>query len=530
MIQAPATRRQDPDSPERAHAADHVQRTGQRRVFWWAFLVLMGLSSAWAVATPLMGVPDEPAHVIKAAAVVRGELTGREMPDGGAFQLVTVPAGIGYYDTFGCFAQKKDTPPSCVPPFSGDPSTLVDARTSAGNYNPLYYAVVGLPSLASHGAAAVYGMRLVSALLSCLFLASAFSALSGLRRRKWAITATAVAMTPMVLFLNGAVNPNSLEYATSAALLANLVLLLERSADRTAYRRYVPVITAAACVLANTKGLSLLWLALMAATACILGTWPQIKALTRNAWVWAGTAAIGLSCAFALYWITRHDSLSSNPFEAAGSSPLTGAEIMLDRTFDYATGYVGQFGWLEVPAPMGAFVLWLGLGTALVMAAVVLARGRGRTAAVFLLAALLLLPPLLQAQAVGTIGIVWQGRYILAVFVPLLMVCGMALDRMDARGFSPQAAALLNATAILLAVFHFWTFMQTLRRYVTGWAVDRRWIDMVTEPSWQPPGGTLLSVGAFAAFLALALWLVRGAIRAERRSAEPATAEPSPAA
>lgn len=474
-----------------------------------------------------MGVPDEPAHVIKAAAVVRGELTGRDMPDGGAFQLVTVPAGIGYYDTFGCFAQKREIPPSCVAPFTGDPSTLVDARTSASNYNPVYYAVVGLPSLVNNGAGAVYGMRLVSALFSCLFLASAFSALSQLKRRKWAITATAAAMTPMVLFLNGAVNPNSLEYATSAALLANLLLLLERSADPRSYRRYVPVITAAACVLANTKGLSLLWLALTVAAACILGTWPQIKAVSRNAWVWAGTAAIGLSCAFALYWITQHDSLSSNPFEAAGSSPLTGAEIMADRTFDYATGYVGHFGWLEVSAPMGAYVFWLGLATALATAAVVLGRGRGRGAAIFLLAALLLLPPLLQAEAVQTIGIVWQGRYILAVFVPLLMVCGVALDRMDPRGFSPQAASLLNATAVLAVVFHLWTFMQTLRRYVTGLTVDRRWIEMITDPAWQPPGGTVLCVAGFAGTLALALWLLRAAIRAERRQdrAEPALAE-----
>ena len=151
-----------------------------------------------------------------------------------------------------------------------------------------------------------------------------------------------------------------------------------------------------------------------------------------------------------------------------------------------------------------------------------LARGRGRTATVFLLAALLLLPPLLQAQAVGTIGIVWQGRYILAVFVPLLMVCGLALDRMDARGFSPQAAAILNATAVLAAVFHFWTFAHTLRRYVTGWAVDRRWFEMVTDPSWQPPGGTLLCLAGFAVLLVVALRLMRRAVRAETRRAEPA--------
>lgn len=519
MIQAPEQRRPGLFGLDRirGNRAESRADDSGRRTFWWAFLVLMGLSAAWTVATPLMGVPDEPAHVVKAAAVVRGELTGREMPDGGAFQHVTVPAGIAYFDTFGCFAQHKDITPACVQPLAGDPKQLVDARTSAGNYNPVYYAVVGLPSLLTSSPAAVYGMRLVSAVLSCLFLASAFSALSRLRRRKWAMVATAVSVTPMVLFLNGAVNPNSLEYATAAALLANLLLLLERSSEPAAYPRYVPIVTAAACLLANTKGLSLLWLALMVGTACILGTWSQIRALSRTPWVWAGASAIGLSCAFALYWLIGHESLSSNPFEAAGSSPATGAEIMLDRTFDYATGYVGQFGWLEVPAPMAAFVLWLGLASALVFSAIVLTRGRARAATIFLLAALLLLPPLLQAQAVGTIGIVWQGRYILAIFVPLLIVAGIALDRIDGRPFSPQVSAVLNGIAVLVAALHFWTFMQTLRRYVTGWAVDRRWIEMIWNPSWQPPGGTLLCVAYFTLVLVLALWLVRRGIRAEAR-------------
>ncbi|UZX03891.1 DUF2142 domain-containing protein [Arthrobacter sp. CDRTa11] len=497
-------------------ADGRAQKSG-RGTFWWVFLLLMGLSTAWTVATPLMGVPDEPAHVIKAASVVRGELTGREMAGGGGFHLVKVPAGIAYYDSFGCFAQQKEITPSCVPPFDGDINALVDARTSAGNYNPIYYTVVGLPSLVNSGAGAVYGMRLINAVLSCLFLSIAFSALSKMRHRKWAMVAAAVSVTPMVLFLNGAVNPNSLEYATSAALLANLVLLLERSAEPDVYRRYVPPITAAACLLANTKGLSLLWLALMVITACILGTWPQIRELCRNAWVWAGTAAISLACAFALYWLVRHDSLESNPFEAAGYSPWAGAEIMMDRTFDYATGYVGQFGWLEVPAPLGAFVLWLGLAGALVMGAVVLSRGRTRTATIFLLSALLLLPPLLQAQAVETIGIVWQGRYVLALFLPLLLVCGIALDRTNPGPFSQQTASILYAAAALVALFQLWTFLQTLRRYVTGWAVDRRWSEMITNPSWQPPGGTLLCVALFTLMLVLALWLVRRAINAERR-------------
>jgi len=486
-------------------------------MFWRTFLMLVGLSTAWTVATPLMGAPDEPAHVIKAAAVVRGDPAGREMAGAGTFRLVTVPAGIAYFDTFGCFAQHPDITPACVRPFRGDGDVLVDARTSAGNYNPIYYAIIGLPSLLTTGAAAVYGMRLVSSLASCLFLAFAFSGLSRMRQRKWAITATAISVTPMVLFLNGAVNPNSLELATAAALLTNLVLLLERSSETSAYPRYITIVTVSACLLANTKGLSLLWLALMVATACILGTWPQIKELARSPWVWGGAAAIGLSCSFALYWLFRHDSLASDPFEAAGISPAKGFEIVLSRTLEYSTAYVGQFGWLEVPASFGAVVLWLGLAATFVLSAAVLAKGRARWATIFLFAALLLLPPILQAQAVGTIGIVWQGRYILAVFVPLLIVSGMALDRIDVRPFSKHVGAGLRTTAVLIAFFQFWTFAQTLQRYVQGWGKDRPWIDMFANPSWQPPGGTLLCVASFTVMLVLALFLIHRGIRTEQR-------------
>lgn len=478
----------------------------------------MALSTAWIAATPLMGVPDEPAHVIKAAAVVRGELTGRPMPGGGAFQLVTVPAGIAHFDEYGCFAQHKETTPACVAPFSGDKDRLVDARTSASNYNPVYYAIVGLPSLAVTGTASVYGMRIVNAVLSCLFLAFAFSALVRLERRKWAVAGLSLAMTPMVLFLNGAVNPNSLEYAAAAALLANLVRLLEYSNDRRVYPASAILVTVSASFLANTKGLSLLWLALMVTAACILGGWTRVKEVARSPWVWAGSAVIAASCAFALYWLVSHDSLGSNPFEGAGLPPLAGAEIMADRTFDYATGYVGQFGWLETPAPLAVHILWLALSAALVMGALLFARGRARVTTGFLLGALLLLPPLLQAQAVSTIGIVWQGRYILAVFVPLLIVAGIALDRAEPQPFSAKTAKVLGTIAALLAIAHFWTFASTLRRYVTGWSIDQRWLDMFLNPAWQPPGGALICLLVYAILLGLCLVLVRRAIRAGSRT------------
>src|SRR5450830_626103 len=39
-----------------------------RRVFWWAFCVLSAAMVLWSLANPPMASPDEPAHVVKAAA------------------------------------------------------------------------------------------------------------------------------------------------------------------------------------------------------------------------------------------------------------------------------------------------------------------------------------------------------------------------------------------------------------------------------------------------------------------------------
>lgn len=61
-----------------------------------------------------------------------------------------------------------------------------------------------------------------------------------------------------------------------------------------------------------------------------------------------------MSCAFALYWLITHDSLTSSPFDAAGSSPVTGSLTVPSRILEYSTAYVGQFGWLEVSPSLSA--------------------------------------------------------------------------------------------------------------------------------------------------------------------------------
>ena len=54
---------------------------------WWLwFLAFAAISVVWSLSTAMMGAPDEPAHAIKAVAVVRGEFgTAVESRTLGAF-------------------------------------------------------------------------------------------------------------------------------------------------------------------------------------------------------------------------------------------------------------------------------------------------------------------------------------------------------------------------------------------------------------------------------------------------------------
>lgn len=58
---------------------------------------MAGVIGLWALATPVFGSADEPAHATRAAAVARGELTGATpSPERRGFVSVRLPAAYGF--------------------------------------------------------------------------------------------------------------------------------------------------------------------------------------------------------------------------------------------------------------------------------------------------------------------------------------------------------------------------------------------------------------------------------------------------
>lgn len=461
------------------------------RAFVIATLASFVLSGIWAFASPLMSVPDEPSHAIKAAAVVRGELGGVR-PDGegvGAQTLeVQVPVWLAKTPSLVCYAFQPAVTADCAEGVDLDGGPDGPVSTTAGNYNPVFYAYAGLPSLWLSDEPALYAMRLVCALVSSVFLGGMFAALAGFSRRWWTMAAAAVSVTPMVLYLGGAINPNSLEFATTGAMFANLVLLVRRREAGLSTGAQIAWVTAAGVLLANSKGSSLAWMLVAVLVAFTLAGWGPSLRLFRDPRALVGIVILAAGTVFAIWWILSRDALSSGPYPSAGTPLLVGFAFMLVSTFEYASGIVGLFGWLDTPSPSWVLLAWGAAIGAITVVAVAMVRGRRLIAVLIAAGALVLVPVVIQAAVVTEQGYLWQGRYNLALFVVFMLAAGMAVDHSRS---APRAlpTPIARVTLVLLATGHVAAFVWTLRRYVIGEGTGAPVWTVLTAPQWQPPLG-----------------------------------------
>ena len=470
---------------KRSEAPSRTRPRGSVKVFLLAFAVFCGLGGAWAVTNPLMSLPDEPAHTIHAAAVVRGEWTGVPTGEGG-WTRVEVPTYIAEAHELPCFAFQSGLSAQCQMLVTDDDSPR-QVTTSAGSYDPVYYSFVGLPSLVLDGKAAYYGMRGFSVALVSAFLAMSVVALVQLRRRSFALIALAVAVTPKVLFLNGGINPNSLEITAAVMLFAWMTLLAQRHREDGVPPGRVAMVAVASVALANTRSISPLWV-LIIVGACLLDL-HLVKTLVKSRAFWVGVVAIGLGSAFCVGWNLWTSSLSVSTLSAgSGTSFSVASRTMAFLTFENLQGYVGIFGWQEVPAPFTTVSIWGAFMLAAVLGGWFFGRGRDKRAVVVLTLAFLLVPPILQGYAAEDYGYIWQARYLLAVVCPLVVAGGVALDTAFPEAFATSKARRLGVFVIVaLGIMQFHTFVWNLQRYVLG--MPDGWSRMFTDPEWLPPGG-----------------------------------------
>ncbi|MGY4540238.1 hypothetical protein ACVWY0_000132 [Arthrobacter sp. UYNi723] len=451
-----------------------------------AWILLGAAGSIWSLASPLMSAPDEAAHVIKAAAVARGQFAGGSSGAQGEALTVQVPKYLADLSSYNCFATHPEKTPACSPSIDGANQSLVPAQTSAGNYNPVYYAIVGLGSHGFTGEAALYTMRLISAWLTSFFLAAIFYAAASMRRNQFMVIAAAISITPAVLFLTGSVNPNALEIGTAAAFYMGLCLMLERRTQTKLNRFPAVVLTVSGVLLSNTRPLSFLWIAVALAAILLGHNLTAIRTVLRTKSFQLSAFIVGLSCLFALWWSLSARSLDSL-FAVTPPIPADEAALlMLDRTVGYMREYVGVLGSLDTAPPMAVVYAWvLGFGSMLLLSFT--ARpARLRWPVALLAVAVIAIPPALQAGSSEKLGWIWQGRYALALIVLLILTSGIAV-RFRPFKVTPWSISIIRWSLVLGALAHTYLMLEGLRRYTVGVQGDHvNWSEMF-DPQWQPP-------------------------------------------
>jgi hypothetical protein len=479
-----------------------------------AFSVLFVAIAAWSFASPLGSSPDEPAHVIRAASLVRGQLLGKPMTGAPAALRGTVIVEVPQVFTslandIGCFQFQNAVPASCQHPLN--PSTADFAtETYVGRYSPFYYALVGVPTLVSPSGGGVYGARLVSGALSAAMLALALTSLRRCRGLPLLAAGLALAVTPMVLYLAATVNPNGLEVAAAvSAWTAAMALTSQPPASVSAAT--VGALGASCVVLMLTRALSPLWAVLVVAALAGAGPATSVRRLLRRHCVRRWLAACVLAGLAAVAWDLFADPFLTEPGTAIapGTTKAHMVVLAVQRLDVLVSSSIGQFGWLDTPSPYGVTFAWVAALGAVVLVGICLARRRGATVVVASMVGWVVLAVALISADAPHSGILGQGRDFLGLAVGIpLVATAMTGDRFGDRGATRRFATIVIS---LLAICQVVDFYAALRRYTVGISGPLNAFAS-TGDAWHPPVPAAVLFGVFiVAMVAFAVLLCREA-------------------
>jgi hypothetical protein len=467
--------------------------------FAWAFLAVVLSIGAWSVSSPLGAAPDEPSHVIEATAVVRGQFTPPQFEvviDGvrhGRIGVVLIPRWVSDISP-GCFLRRPNTPAGCATHGETDTRNTI-ATTQFSNYPPLYYAIVGLPTLLSVGSGALYAMQYTGAILDAALIALGLFLLVRYHPRRLTLLGALVAISPMVLFISAVVSSSGLE--TSAAFAAWCGGLCVVQAPNVS-RGLVAWTSLSFILLILSRPISPANAGVIVVVLGALVGWHRSRAILRSPNirpVWLSAVLATVLAGFYLLMAGLPDLLgepNAPPLSITGAVWLT-----LRLTGQRLRQCVGDFGWLDTPAPLWVVVIWAVVLVGLIAYAMVVSR-RARFALPLLAAAIVLMPVIFESPHIDTVSTYWQGRYWLPLIVGLPLVAASVPPRTilsaapsRARSRSWRVAGFAAVGALLVAA-QVGAFLTALQRYETG--LGTRPADAV---DWAPQGGGALVIALF---------------------------------
>jgi hypothetical protein len=437
--------------------------------------------AAWILAVPPFAGSDEVDHAYRATGVASGQVHLHRGSEHGIGLQVWVPSDVVDAAQAQCTALSYMKRDNCHPiKTSGDRSLVT---TSAGAYDPLFYAVVGSAAKPFHGAAADYAMRAATALVCALLLALGVGVLTFAGTGRWVNLGIFAALTPEVLFSGAIPSPNGVEMGVAFVLWAALLAAVRRNDDPRVQRRLLMVAGAAAVPLTFIRFLGPLWVVLIvgAVTASIgwRRSWEIVQRHRHVVVAVAGSTVIGVC------WWAGWQVIASHATEVH-YAPEVKRWILAFNLPVYLMQMVGAFPYRDVPAPMAVYPLVFFV--ILLMVGAAWRRGtspQARRAVLWITVATVLVPVILSLVFMPSVGAIWQGRYELPFVIGILPLCGLLLDEVN---FAPNERPRLIALSGLFLVISHAACVVHVERHELGRPPS------VSDPAWWHPPGYLLGV------------------------------------
>jgi hypothetical protein len=492
-------------------------RRGVRAGSWsgWrvAALVLLATllaQAAWILAVPPFRGMDEFDHAFRAAGVASGQWRLHDQAEGGRGLLVDVPDDLVAASQGQCEGLAYIVAETCDGDGPGAEPGTIRATTSAANYEPVYYWVVGTAGEPFSGAHSLYAMRAMAALLCALVLALAVWCLTTWVRGTWAFVGLLVGLTPTLIYSTTLAAPNGLEMAAGVLLWSAMLGLGGRNGVSAALLRRERWLLAAATLsvvlLAGLRTLGPLWVVLiLACVAALHGPRALLAVANRH------RVQVALACGLAVVtsvavMLWNRGSVPISPGAKNGDVDTSWTQVAHWPT--WVLGSIGAFPYRDQPAPIEVYVLALLVLLTLLVAAVRHGAGVGRRAVVLAAVLSLAVPSVLVGISLQERGGMWQGRYSLPFTAGVIMLAGLVLDRVrwrsNPRDLRPQAVALVMlAVAQAISVVH--VQLAELDRAVS-----------VDDAGWLHPPA------AGTALLMTLAWFVFGVVALSLRPLDPA--------
>jgi 4-amino-4-deoxy-L-arabinose transferase-like glycosyltransferase len=461
------------------------------RAAWICGLIACLNAVCWSFVTPAFQVPDEPDHYAYVKQLVdtgrlpssNTELTSREIVD--ALVGLRYPEVREQPENRAIHSQgEEDELRHDLALGAEEPGTGSPAAGVAASQPPLYYALEAVPYGLAGGTVLdrLALMRVASALFAGLTAMFAFlfvrETLPG-TRWAWIVGGLAVALTPLLGFMSGAVNPDALLFAVSAAGFYCLARAFRRGLEMGGALALGGVLAVGFLTKLNFIGLApgmLLGLVVLARRAA------RVRGRRAAYRMLAGSLAIAASPVVvyvASNLLAGHHALGivSSALHLTHGSLLAQLDYTwqlylprLPGTVDYFPGllttqqlwfrgYVGLYGWLDTPFPS-----WVNHLALIPAGALALLCGRSLLACRPALRARAAELAVYALMAIGLLALVGADSYLsfprvsaeyaqVRYLLPLLPLFGAAVA-IAARGAGRRFGPAVGALIVVLFLAH----------------------------------------------------------------------------